>query len=184
MVTAVAPVHAIAIEAPITALSDGVKDLPSALLAVGALAAALIGASRLMPEWLGEGRVRLTLEALGGIAAVYAVSVAIVTLFPGHALESQVSGLGVRQQGQMLLSAFWAATGLGTLVWGLLTDLRARRIGGLALLTLALGKVFLYDLATLESIYRVVSFVALGVLLLIGAFAWQRMRPEPLEAAG
>ena len=184
-VAAVATVHALAFEAPITALSDGVKDLPSALLAVGAIAAALIGASRLMPEWLGEGRVRLTLEALGGIAAVYAVSVAIVTLFPGHAaLDSQVGGLGVRQQGQMLLSAFWAATGLGTLVWGLLHDVRARRIGGLALLTLALGKVFLYDLATLESIYRVVSFVALGVLLLIGAFAWQRMRPEHVEAAG
>ena len=33
----------------------------------------------------------------------------------------------------------------------------------------------------LESAYRVLSFIALGLLLLAGAFAWQRLRPRPLE---
>ncbi len=28
--------------------------------------------------------------------------------------------------------------------------------------------------------YRVASFIALGLLLLCGAFAWQRLRPRPL----
>jgi uncharacterized membrane protein len=42
------------------------------------------------------------------------------------------------------------------------------------------GKVFLYDLSALTSVYRVASFVGLGLLLLAGAFAWQRMRPRPL----
>jgi len=42
------------------------------------------------------------------------------------------------------------------------------------------AKVFLYDLATLTSIYRVVSFVALGLLLPIAGFVWERMRPEPV----
>jgi hypothetical protein len=37
-----------------------------------------------------------------------------------------------------------------------------------------------YDLASLASLYRVASFVALGLLLLAGAFAWQRARPVPL----
>jgi len=41
-----------------------------------------------------------------------------------------------------------------------------------------LAKVFLYDLSSLDSLYRVASFVALGALLLLGAFAWQRLRPE------
>jgi uncharacterized membrane protein len=40
--------------------------------------------------------------------------------------------------------------------------------------------VFLFDLATLTSVYRVVSFVGLGVLLLAGAFIWQRLRPRAL----
>jgi hypothetical protein len=40
--------------------------------------------------------------------------------------------------------------------------------------------VFAFDLASLTSLYRVGSFVALGLLLLLGAFAWQRIRPRAL----
>lgn len=39
---------------------------------------------------------------------------------------------------------------------------------------------FVIDLASLTSIYRVASFIVLGLLLLCGAFAWQRVRPRPL----
>jgi uncharacterized membrane protein len=40
--------------------------------------------------------------------------------------------------------------------------------------------VFLYDLASLDEIYRVLSFIALGLLLLAAAFAYQRVRkPTP-----
>ena len=45
---------------------------------------------------------------------------------------------------------------------------------------MALAKVFLYDLATLTAMARVASFLALGLLLLAGAFAWQKIRPRPL----
>jgi uncharacterized membrane protein len=48
------------------------------------------------------------------------------------------------------------------------------------LLLAAVGKVFLYDLSTLGSAYRVVSFLALGALLLAASFAYQRLRPTPL----
>ena len=51
------------------------------------------------------------------------------------------------------------------------------RLGGLALLALAIGKVWTYDLAELEELPRALSFVALGLLLLIGAFAYQRFKP-------
>jgi uncharacterized membrane protein len=46
----------------------------------------------------------------------------------------------------------------------------------LTLLGLAVGKVFIVDLAALESIWRVASFLGLGLLLLAGAFAYQRAR--------
>ena len=42
------------------------------------------------------------------------------------------------------------------------------------------AKVFLYDLSTLTSLYRVASFIVLGLLLLAGAFAYQRLRPPPV----
>ena len=38
--------------------------------------------------------------------------------------------------------------------------------------------MFLVNLATLTSVYRVASFVGFGLLLLVGAFAWQRQRPR------
>jgi uncharacterized membrane protein len=55
------------------------------------------------------------------------------------------------------------------------------RLGGLALLALVIGKVWTYDLAELEELPRALSFVALGLLLLVGAFAYQRFRPEEGE---
>ncbi len=53
------------------------------------------------------------------------------------------------------------------------------RSAALALLLITVGKVFLYDLATLTSIYRVASFLVLGILLLTAGFAYQRQRPPP-----
>ena len=57
----------------------------------------------------------------------------------------------------------------------------AVRRGALALLAVTAVKVFVFDLPSLTSPYRAASFVALGLLLLAGAFAWQRVRPRPLR---
>jgi uncharacterized membrane protein len=98
----------------------------------------------------------------------------------GDATGLPLEQLDVRQQGQALLSALWALAGVAALVVGLVRDSRALRLAALALLTLTAGKVFVFDLASLTSLYRVASCVALGLLLLVGAFAWQRIRPRPL----
>jgi len=44
----------------------------------------------------------------------------------------------------------------------------------LILLTLSIGKVFLFDTSHLNEGYRVASFLGLGVLLLTVSFAYQR----------
>jgi uncharacterized membrane protein len=80
------------------------------------------------------------------------------------------------QTPQVLLSTFWALTGLTAFVFGLVRDDRRFRLGGLALLGVAIAKVYLYDLAALSEIFRVLSFILLGLLLLAGAFAYQRIR--------
>ena len=49
------------------------------------------------------------------------------------------------------------------------------------LLGVTIAKVFLYDMASLESMARVGSLIGLGMLLLCGAFAWQRVRPRGAE---
>jgi uncharacterized membrane protein len=159
-----AAAHTIAIEAPPIGLRDGVDDLAAAALAIaltGAGAATLVR----LREWRPE--MRQALELMFAVAAIYLPSIAIVD---ATATE------GADQTPQVLLSSFWGLTGLAALIYGLVRDDKRVRLGGLALLGLAVVKVVVYDLSTLEEIYRVLSFIALGLLLLAGAFAYQRMR--------
>ncbi len=94
--------------------------------------------------------------------------------------DAAVLDLSIRQQGQVLLSAYWSLLGLTALILGLRANLGGVRNAALALLLLTVVKVFLYDLSTLTSLYGVISFIALGLLLLAGAFAYQRLRPPPV----
>src|SRR4029079_5305451 len=80
------------------------------------------------------------------------------------------------QTSQLALSGFWVSRAFAGIVSGLIRRTRALRLGGLGVLMLAVGKVFLVDLANLESIWRVGSFLAVGLLLLAGAFAYHRTR--------
>jgi uncharacterized membrane protein len=154
--------HVLLFEAPLRSLVNGSDDLPNAVVGVAAVAGASLGGA-----WLRRDREDASaqaLEVLGAALVLYGFSVAIVDAFGGG------------QSGQLTLSAFWAATGLAALVAGLATDVQRLRLAGFALLGIAVVKVFLFDLARLESVYRVGSFVALGLLLLAGAFAYQRAR--------
>jgi uncharacterized membrane protein len=85
--------------------------------------------------------------------------------------------------GQTMLSVLWALAGVGALVCGLMLDDRGLRQGALVLLGVTVAKVFLYDLSSLDSLSRVGSLIGLGLLLLCGAFAWQRLRPRGAEAS-
>jgi uncharacterized membrane protein len=181
------------VQATPDALVRGLGDVPGSALALGAVAAAaLCGAGLLARTTLAgsasdadrelHSAARATLAATGAITLLYLASTTLVTAFqPGDG--DQVAGLfelGVRQLGQLLLSGLWALTGVTALVVGLRRDERALRLGSLALLLVTVAKVFLYDLATLTSLYRVGSFIGLGLLLLLAAGVWQRMRPRPL----
>jgi len=165
--------HALTVEAPPSALVQGLADPAAAAVALLALVvgAALLARSGRWEPWWREG-----LGGLAALVALYLASVLVVTPFG----SGEAAALGLRQEGQVLLSALWSVVGVAALVVGLRRDLKVLRLGALALLLGTVGKVFLYDLATLTSIYRVVSFVALGLLLLLAGFVWERMRPEPV----
>jgi uncharacterized membrane protein len=169
--------HALAIEAPAQALVFGVDSLPSAVAALAACGSAALVCAHL---WQGDRTSQLVLRAGGAAALLYLASVAIVTAFQPGGTETAVLELPVRQQGQVLVSALWGFAGLCALLVGLRRDVRELRVGALALLLATVAKVFLYDLSTLGSVYRVVSFLALGALLLAASFAYQRLRPTPL----
>jgi uncharacterized membrane protein len=141
--------------APLDSLADGVGDLPAAAFAL----AAITGAAVALRSPLGAATL-----------ALYLASIAVVTLIDG-------------QPGQLALSALWCVTGLAALAFGVVRDQAAVRTCALALLAAVTGKVFVVDLAALDSMARVGSFLVLGTLLLAGAFAWQRARPGSIPAA-
>jgi uncharacterized membrane protein len=157
--------HALVFEARPDALLYGAADLASAAGALAAVAAAAFATSR-----RARDRERGSLVAGAGIAGLGLASVAIVSVLTPE-------GGGVAQDAQAALSALWAASGLGLLWHGLRRRHRPLRLAGLGLLVVALAKVFLYDLQALDSIWRVLSCVGLGLVLLLAALAYQRMRP-------
>jgi uncharacterized membrane protein len=61
--------------------------------------------------------------------------------------------------------------------------LRALRIAALALFAFTLVKVVAYDLANLAQIYRIVSFLALGLVLMAVAWLYHRFEKRLFPAA-
>jgi len=172
---ALAILHVLCVEAPPAAIAEGVEDLGSSLVAL----ACSVGAALACWYWGREVEPRAATVAgfIGAGGFVYLGSVSIIDV-----IGADNSG-EARQIGQSWLSAFWTATGLGAVVWGMVRHSPKARLGGLALLAVAIVKVWTYDLSELEQLARALSFVALGLLLLTGAFAYQRFKPEE-EAEG
>jgi hypothetical protein len=167
----------LASEAPPDALLYGVDAPLAAFVSVGVCGAVALASAALR---LGDRTWQLVLWATGGISLLYLASIAIVTAFQPGTADTALLELPVRQQGQVLVSALWGFAGLCALLAGLRRDRHELRIGALALLFATIAKVFLYDLAALGSVYRVLSFLALGALLLAASYAYQRLRPTPL----
>lgn len=71
-------------------------------------------------------------------------------------------------------SAAWVVFGVVLLVVGIVTRGMIARWASLAVMILAVGKVFLIDLAQLEGMYRVLSLLGAGASLLLLAFLYQQ----------
>jgi uncharacterized membrane protein len=80
----------------------------------------------------------------------------------------------LRSAQSLSLTTVWAVYAVILLVVGITKRWRLVRLGALALLIVAIGKVFVYDVFTLELGYRIIAFVGLGLLLLASAYLYQR----------
>ncbi len=75
---------------------------------------------------------------------------------------------------QLSLSVVWALYASGLLLAGRARQMRLLRLMGLALLSLTTLKVFFWDLSSLDRIYRIISFIMLGAILLVVSYFYQR----------
>lgn len=165
---AVAVVFALATAIPPDALVNGVPSAPEALGAsVMLIAVAAATATFGSPTW----RKPAAWTAIG--LGIYTISFLIVDGFQGG---TETSGeLSTEAQGQVIVSSLWALTGLGLVVAGLIRQHLSWRKAGLILLVLSLAKISLYDLASLSTAGRTISFILVGLVLLAAAFAYQWM---------
>ena len=72
------------------------------------------------------------------------------------------------------LSVAWAVEGVALVAWGFGERDRALRIAGLSVFGLLVLKILFVDLAGAETIYRILSFIVAGVMLLAASFAYAR----------
>jgi uncharacterized membrane protein len=91
---------------------------------------------------------------------------------------------GVSVQQDLTYTIGWLVFGMAVLTAGIITHSRAARIASLALISVTTVKCFLYDLRSLEGLYRVGAFVGLGLSLALVSVALQKYVLKPAEPRG
>ncbi|MDF1839456.1 MAG: DUF2339 domain-containing protein, partial [Planctomycetota bacterium] len=71
---------------------------------------------------------------------------------------------------QVTVSVAWTLLGLGTVLWATRNRHRMVWFVGAALLAVVVGKLFLVDLEHLNTVIKIVTFLVVGVLLLVVGF--------------
>jgi uncharacterized membrane protein len=76
--------------------------------------------------------------------------------------------------GGLAVSAWWLVFAGALVTLGLRRDIRPARLGGLGVAGLAVLKVLLFDLSSLDALYRVGSVFILGFVSLLLAYLYHR----------
>jgi uncharacterized membrane protein len=76
-----------------------------------------------------------------------------------------------------LVSAVWALQAFALIWLGLASRCKSRRILGFVLFGITVLKVLAIDMSELEKVYRILSFIASGLLLVGAAYFYQRYSP-------
>jgi len=74
----------------------------------------------------------------------------------------------------LVVSVLWGVYALVLFIVGITKESSPARIAGFLMASLTIIKVFFYDLSYLETTYRVLSLVVLGIILLIISFIYQK----------
>ena len=136
------------------------SSLLLAYLLPGAAATALARAVRShRPSWY----TGLTAVLALGLIFMY------VTLEVRHVFHGEHIGMYLaRADGaeQWVISMSWLALGIAFLAYGVWRRSTEARLGSVVVVLMAVAKVFLYDLAGLTGIWRALSFIVLGIVLI------------------
>jgi uncharacterized membrane protein len=150
------------------------------LYAFGTVIACLfLGARLLAPpreRTLGVNAPAL-LATLGTVLAFLLLNVEIANFFAAPGARTLVFEFSGNFARDMTYTIAWAVFALGLLLASFRKNLRFGRYAALALLGVALLKLFFHDLARLEALYRIGALFAVAVIAIVASFAYQRFLP-------
>jgi uncharacterized membrane protein len=143
-------------------------------------------------RWLRSSRVQSTwIPELREAILILGVALLLV-LFTGEtrdvyeqaiaiAASSAVQG-GVEEAArlenlkQLSLSGVWLVFSIAVMAFGMWRRTRTLRLVAMVLFGFTILKIFIYDLSFLDTLYRIFSFLALGLILLTVSYLYQRYR--------
>ena len=173
LAVALVVVAQVGIANPILSRTDvGSLPLANGLFLAYALPAAMAALAR---RWIDgvepERNVALVIEAAASLLAFVWVSMEVRHLFdPGF----ERGGFDAAGLELYVYSAVWLLFGVALLALGFLRNAAALRHAGMALVCIVVAKVFLIDMAGLQGLLRVFSFLGLGAALVGLGYAYRR----------
>ena len=139
----------------------------------GATGAAVVLAAGLLRARPDEGEARLARSGLwivAGLLMLFGVTAEIRRYFD---LES-ISRVRAELASGLAVSAWWLIFAAALVLVGFRRSLKQLRLAGLAVAGLAVAKVVIYDLSSLDALYRVGSVFLLGLVMLSLAYLYYR----------
>ncbi|RKY37501.1 MAG: hypothetical protein DRP78_00945 [Candidatus Omnitrophota bacterium] len=79
---------------------------------------------------------------------------------------------------QFSISAVWLVYSLVLIIFGIVKKFRALRILALVIVVVTILKVFLIDISELNKIWRILSFMGLGCVLMLTSFMYQKYKDK------
>jgi len=164
------------------------ENLLNRYLVMRIVACAVIGLSG---RWLARsgasvhaGTVGRTVSGTAGVVLLFVLSQGW-TRYQNALLQDAKPGATrrglrseIRWRTQVGLSVLWTLYAAVVLAWGFIRRSAPLRYGALGLLGLTIFKVFVVDLASVKTLYRMLSFLLLGIVLLLVGFLYQKMNRE------
>lgn len=80
----------------------------------------------------------------------------------------------LKEMSSLVISVLWGLYALVLFVTGIIKENSHAKIAGFIMASMTIIKVFFYDLSSLETTYRILSLVALGIILLTISFIYHK----------
>jgi uncharacterized membrane protein len=82
---------------------------------------------------------------------------------------------------QLTLSGLWLVYSISLMVFGIVKRIKILRLAAICFFGLTIVKIFIFDLSFLDQLYRIFSFIGLGVILLLVSYLYQRYKHVIVE---